>query len=86
MIGQCDHHAYSRHGHHAAAGRILLGKLADAAFQPSEFLSEGQSRPDHRFGCRLQHEIAHCHFTDAAFAAPAQRKPYWIDLRAPSTA
>ena len=49
-IGQCDHRTDPGHGHHAAAGRILLGKLADKAFQPGRLLSERQSPPQHRFG------------------------------------
>ena len=44
LIGQCDHCADPGHGHHAASGRILLGKLADIAFQRNQLLSERQSR------------------------------------------
>lgn len=43
-IGQCYHRADPGHGNHAAAGRILLGKLADMALQPGQLLSERQSR------------------------------------------
>jgi hypothetical protein len=78
-IGQCDHRANAGHRHHAATGRIFLGKMAGTTFQLGQLLSERQSRPKHRFSCRLQHRIAHRQFPDALFK-PATR--YCADLEA----
>jgi hypothetical protein len=51
-IGQCDHRAHAGHRHHAATRRVLLGKMADATFQPGQLLSERQSRPKPRMARR----------------------------------